>query len=127
MEWEHERIYLAAPYSNFKDKDYIVNEVSSLAARLYQIDYLVYSPLTMTHYMCRSLGLPGDYGYWRPLDESIIKLWATQLWIATYEGWQYSKGCYLESILAYKEGKRRRLVDPLTLKLTNLNMYDFKV
>jgi len=99
----NDRIYLAAPYTLYNDKDDLVQRVTTLAAKIYYHGFIVFSPLTMTHPICKVGLLPEDYSYWNRLDESIIELWATQYWLAAFEGWTQSNGCYREALCAFNK------------------------
>lgn len=126
-EQEMMRVYLAAPYSSYDDKEFIVNLVTALTADLYMKGILVYSPLTMTYLMCQPLSLPGDYNFWKALNESYIKHWATHFWVAAYKGWEESAGCYTESVEAFKANLKLNLLNPFTLDLTPLRIHEFRV
>jgi len=106
------RIYLASPYSptkGFNDqfiKQTRYMQVCRLIAKL-QIenpDTVIFSPIAHSHGISIWGDLPGDYEYWRRLDESFIG-WADELWVADMLGRDESEGIKREVQYARDKGK----------------------
>lgn len=115
------RIYLATPYTKWKDKEFIYQAVTELTAKIWSNGIIVYSPITMTHPILKTFPFPKDFSFWSLLDKAVIWLWATQLWVAAFDGWQHSYGCHQEVLFAMKKHIPCALVDPNFTNLTPLD------
>ena len=83
------RIYLAIPYSH-KDphiREYRFNIANQIAAALMKKGYAVYSPISHTHPIAVSGELGLGWDYWKEYDETFIRDWADQLWVACIDGY----------------------------------------
>lgn len=86
-------IYLASPYSH---PDPLVREqrfrsVCEEAGRLTQEGILVYSPIAHNHPVSEFFELPGDWGFWKPICEAMLRR-CDELWVLDIPGVSESKG-----------------------------------
>lgn len=92
-------IYIACPYSLYSDKEIPFNAVTYTAAELLLAGNIIYSPITHTHPMATSRGLPEHFDFYQELDEFYLNR-SDILAILTIEHWEDSRGIAHEMQLA---------------------------
>ena len=101
------KIYLAIPYSKYENESF--NVANKVAAYLMSKGYIVFSPISHSHCIAIENDLPGDFEFWKALDESFIE-WCDCLIIIIMENdginrIKQSTGVQAEIKMATKEGK----------------------
>ena len=101
------KIYLALPYSGLEDESFKV--ANKVAAYLMSKGYIVFSPISHSHCIAIENDLPGDFEFWKALDESFIE-WCDMLIIVIIENdgvnrIKQSTGVQAEIKMAMREGK----------------------
>lgn len=87
------KVYLAAPYSH---ENSIVERarfdiINHFTGQLMHLGVLVFSPISHTHPIAITCGLPTDAEFWLKYDETFVE-WAEILVILNIDGWETSKG-----------------------------------
>lgn len=105
-------IYLAVPYSHPDPavRQERFEKVNSMAARLMQAGYLIFSPISHTHPIALAGGLPTGWEYWQAYDRAVLKSCSAMLVYALH-GWRESKGVAGEIAIAQELGIPVRYVD----------------
>lgn len=106
-------IYLAAPYShpNPDIREERFREVTRIAGEMMRHGTHVYSPLTHSHPIACSGGLPTGWDYWQKYDERMMTV-CTQMIIVRLMGWQMSEGIKAEIELANRLNLPITYMDP---------------
>lgn len=98
-----ELIYLATPYSS--DNPYIVEkrylDVTYVFGVLLRNGLQVLSPVTMCHPISHMIKLPGNWEFWKKIDESYLSRCNT-MYILKVDGWDKSSGVKGEIQIAKK-------------------------
>lgn len=108
-------IYLAGPYSHpdAETREARFNELNSVAARLMESGYTVFSPISHSHPIADHL--PDErrcsWEFWRGQDFPLLE-WADALVVYTMDGWEESVGVQAEIAHAEKLGKPVHHLDP---------------
>lgn len=110
-------IYLASPYTHrfFWVRWWRWIQVARVTAMLMQQGLHVFSPIANTHWIAVFFKLPGDFEYWKKYNEDMIKR-CGRFVVLKLEGWETSKGCIGEAVIAAREGKGVSYMDPKTLR-----------
>lgn len=89
----HDLVYLATPYSKYKDGIHAAyEEACRIAAELLKKGVKVYSPIAHTHSIAMVGDIdPLDHGIWLPFDEAIMRQ-CSAMCIAKMDGWLQSYG-----------------------------------
>ena len=108
-----ELIYLALPYMH--DNKFIM-EFRAMVSDVIYADltnkgFKVFAPISMSHHIAVKYGLPGDWEYWKELDEEFIKV-CGKLLVIKLKGWKESIGVNAEMDLAKKYGLPIEFIDP---------------
>ena len=104
--------YLASPYS---DKDPEVKEarfqaVCEYAAKLMRGGTSIFCPIAMCHPIA-NYGLPGDWQFWKKLDELYLGLCDTMV-VLKLDGWEQSEGVQAEIEIMKRLNKPILYIDP---------------
>lgn len=99
--------YLASPYTSHKKKakdreieqDLRYGAAIQATGKLHRADMVVYSPIVHYHPIALHHKLPGDYDYWKHINEIFIQK-SSGLIILTINGWKESRGVQDEIELA---------------------------
>ena len=94
-------IYLAGPYSH-PDTDIRrerYEQLTAYAGRLMASGKHVFSPITHSHPIAVTGGLPLDWEYWQEYDRKIMSV-CTEMHVLMLPGWKESKGVSAELQLA---------------------------
>lgn len=72
------KIYLAIPYSGFKEESYqVANEIT---IKLMQQGNIVFSPITHNHILAKSGELPTGWDFWKEMDSAFVQ-WCDELFV----------------------------------------------
>ena len=106
-------IYLATPYSKYESGlSMAFVDAARLTARLLKEGYKVYSPIAHTHPIAVYGNVdPYDHDIWMPFDQAMMDV-SDILVIATFPGWEKSKGISIEIEVFKKAGKTICFLDP---------------
>ena len=94
-------IYLGCPYSH-PDRAVRVErfeKVTKVAAKLVEVGYHVYSPITHSHPMAEVGNLPGDWAFWERQDRIYLEM-SKAMFVLCLKGWRESKGLRAEIDIA---------------------------
>ena len=98
-------IYLAAPYTSddptVRQQRFEAN--CQAAAELIHRGKIVFSPIAMTHNLCR-YGLPLNWEFWQQIDRRFLDL-CDEVVVLMLDGWQQSVGVQAEIAIARELGK----------------------
>ena len=96
-----EMIYLATPYSHPSPeiREIRFKQACILAGQLIQEGHRVFSPIVAYHPIATYFDLPGDFEYWKRVDEIHMGS-CTIVYVAKFVGWDDSKGIAYEIDLA---------------------------
>lgn len=102
------KIYLAAPYShaNAKVIESRVKIINSAAAKLISNGYMVFSPISHSHYIAIENDLPGEFEFWQKVNHSFIE-WADIVAVLKIPGWEYSRG--IKDEIEYATSLRKQI------------------
>lgn len=98
-------IYLGCPYSH-PDRAVRVErfeKVTKVAAKLIEVGYHVYSPITHSHPMAEVGKLPGDWDFWEKQDRLFLSI-SKAMFVLHLPGWSESKGLQAEIKIADEMG-----------------------
>ena len=106
-------IYLGLPYMH---KEMYVRQLRAeisdiVSAELMNKGEHVYAPISSCHNIAVKYGLPGDWAYWKEMDEVFIRH-CDKVMIITLVGWEESVGVTAEIKLAKKYKKPIEYIDP---------------
>jgi len=105
------RIYLACPYwhedPEMREERYQM--VTSKTARLMELGYQVFSPITHSHPISLNMKNKG-HDFWMKQDYPYIELWADEVWVYAIDGWRESRGVGLEIEYAHSLDMEVRIV-----------------
>lgn len=96
------KIYLAIPYSGQENISFI--KANRAAAKLMLEGNIVFSPISMSHPIASQCDLPGDWEFWKKLDEAFIE-WCDEMHVVCLPEWEKSKGVQAEMKIAKMMGK----------------------
>lgn len=104
--FSEKRIYLAAPYyDNFPEiRQHRYDLITKITAKLMKSGYIIFSPITHSHYLAEYYDCPNEPMFWSRWYLSFLKHWATNLWVVKLYGWECSKGVLKEIRYAKKYG-----------------------
>ena len=90
---DKEMIYLANPYSHpsVEIREIRFKQACILAGKLIQEGHRVFSPIVAYHPIAAYFDLPGDFEYWKRIDEIHMRS-CTIIYVAKFSGWDSSKG-----------------------------------
>lgn len=96
----HDLIYIATPYTGTPEQqvERFVT-VNKFCAFLMDKDILVFSPISECHPISVQCGLPGNFSFWKKLDEAMISR-CQKLYVLCQAGWQDSFGVNCEIDIA---------------------------
>ena len=107
-------IYLASPYSHISTA--VMQQRYEDAARYtsfhLRIGICLFSPIVYGHQIAIDYNLPGDAGFWRELNESLL-IRCDCMWVLKLEGWEHSAGVLSEIALAEEMGIEIKYREPL--------------
>jgi hypothetical protein len=104
--------YLATPYSKHPaGVDAAHAEACAIAARLFKMGMLVYSPIAHTHAIAKTGGLDLGFEQWAAFDEAMIAA-SDGMVVAMMDGWQDSTGIAAEIVICKRLGKPVQYLDP---------------
>lgn len=108
-------IYLASPYSHKSEvtKELRYREISRLAATLVCRGEVIFCPISMSHSFSKWGYTPTTWEFWEHQDIPFLKI-ASELWVATLDGWEESVGVQAEIRYAQDHKIPISLVDPKT-------------
>jgi hypothetical protein len=108
--------YLATPYSKYpRGLIAAFEDAANLAARLLQVGFRVYSPISHTHPLAVYGKIdPLDHAIWLPFDEAMMEA-SGALLVAEMSGWRTSKGVKHEIEFFTNAGKPVLYLNPETL------------
>ena len=100
------KIYLAIPYN---DPDSAIREnrfeiANTISARLMNMEYNVFSPISHSHPIAVQCGLPKGYEFWKEWNKTFIE-WCDELHVVCIDGWRESRGVQDEIRIANEMGK----------------------
>lgn len=100
------RIYLAAPYTDYMPeiRQHRYEEVTKITAELMKEGYIIFSPITHSHYLSEYYGCPNEPKFWQRWYLTFLEHWATDLYVLKLYGWECSKGVSTEIEYARKKG-----------------------
>lgn len=90
-------VYLASPYTLYKDRDggieYAVSEACRAAAKLMEAGYAVFAPVPHSHYIAEHLSDARrfDHDFWMGQDLAVLEH-CDMLFVLCLPGWRDSKG-----------------------------------
>lgn len=98
-------VYLAVPYSHPDPKVslYRFDMVNKAAAELTRQGLTVFSPISQSHPIATSYGLPVDWGFWEKFDRNFLSCCNT-LYVLKLDGWEKSHGVQSEIAIAKEMG-----------------------
>lgn len=98
--------YLASPYTDVNPyvKETRFRQVCTVASRLMNEGWYLYSPIAMCHPIAIAGSLPGDWAFWGDYDRTVIGACAGYI-LLTLAGWELSKGVSAELRIAAELGK----------------------
>lgn len=107
-------VYLAVPYS---DPDQTVRlarfeAANKAAAKLMAEGEFVFSPISHTHPIALSGGLPLGWDYWEQYDRAILSV-CGRLIVLKMPGWDRSEGVKAECAIAEELGIEIEWMDPI--------------
>lgn len=107
------RIYLAAPYTDnmTETRQHRYDTITKITAKLMKDGYIIFSPITHSHYLAEYYGCPNEPGFWSRWYLSFLEHWATDLWVVKLYGWQCSLGVLNEIRYAKKYGLQIKYFD----------------
>lgn len=111
--------YLATPYSKFEGGHHRAFVAAvKLCARLAEAGHKVYSPIAHCHPLTEHGGIdPLDHSFWLPFQEPMMRA-CDVLLVATFDGYQQSKGVQHEIQFFTRANKQLLQVDPDTLVIS---------
>lgn len=106
-------IYLASPYTHPDPevKEERVRQICAIAGRLMRQGLHVFSPISHTHAIAKCADLPGTYEFWEEYDRKFLSV-CGELWVATIDGWEESKGVQAEIAIARQLNIPVRYIGP---------------
>jgi len=106
-------VYLATPYSHpdaeVRQARFV--KVSVAAAYFVRKGEFIFSPITHFHPMAKYAELPGEWEFWKTIDETYLQH-CKALYVLGADGWQESKGVTAEIEIARNLGIPISVVDP---------------
>lgn len=99
---KRKRIYLACPYTheNAEVMEYRAKIATAMASFYMRVhEYIVFSPITYGHEVCKH-GFGHGFGWWKEMNLSIIKEWATEVHCINLAGYENSVGMKAEIAFA---------------------------
>jgi hypothetical protein len=100
-------IYLASPYMH-KDSmmlEYRYRTMCEVTGMLLKLGFPVFSPVVQCHHIHISGKTPGDWAYWKTIDEDYIKA-SDELCVVMLDGWKKSVGVQAELKIAKRLAKK---------------------
>jgi hypothetical protein len=92
-------IYVAAPYTNVRDKIKLIERVNAYTVGLINRHYIVYSPLTHNHELAVAYDLPESFEYWQTSCRFFVTV-SSEMHVLMLDGWMNSVGVQEEIRLA---------------------------
>ena len=105
-------VYLAAPYSHQNPgvRARRLERINRYTAKLIRGGVTVFSLITYTGALAEKDGLPGDWAFWKGLDEAFLRM-CRVVYVLGLPGWKQSVGVAAEIALARELGMPVFLVD----------------
>lgn len=75
------KIYLAIPYSGFKEESYLL--ANEITIKLMLQGNVVFSPITHNHILAKSGELPTGWEYWKEIDTPFVQ-WCDELFVIIF-------------------------------------------
>jgi hypothetical protein len=106
--------YLAIPYThnNVFVKHFRAEVSNYIASELTKQGRIIFAPISAWHHIAMKYGLPGDFEYWKKLDEQFICA-SKKVIVVMLDGWKESSGIKLEIDIANKYGIDIEYLDPM--------------
>jgi len=107
------KIYLACPYSHPDEKVRLgrIEAVNKFAGLLMKKGYIVFSPLSHSHYISEHLDNSLSHEFWLTQDQAFLE-WADEIFVFKLNGWERSVGVFYEIGFAHASGKKVTYVLP---------------
>jgi hypothetical protein len=92
-----EIIYLAAPYSHVDAdvREWRFHKINAVVARLINLGYVVFSPITHNHPVAKVHSLPKGWEFWKEYDFAFLER-CSRLFVLQLDGWEDSVGVMAE-------------------------------
>lgn len=105
--------YLAIPYThdNIFVKHFRAEVSNYIASELTKQGRIIFAPISAWHHLAIKYGLPGNFEYWKELDEQFICA-SKKIIVVMLDGWRESKGINLEMTIAKENGVPIEFLDP---------------
>lgn len=113
------KLYISIPYSKI-DKDLSFRVANAITAHFVKKGYNVFSPISHSHIIAKTHGLPDDAEYWKESNHEFID-WCDQVCVVKLDGWEESTGVGDEIQYAQMTDKFVFTTDPWMI----LDKYDF--
>jgi hypothetical protein len=110
-------VYLACPYTHEDPQValYRVDIANQVAGALIKRGMFVFSPITHSHPIATTCGLPGDWQFWQKYDEAFLSCCHTLIVLCLLD-WEKSVGVHAEIEIARTHGIKIIMMENVRLR-----------